>query len=298
MNSFLKNLFRLVRKMIWFWSKYIPVKLKAKSVQGVFLIPQSSIRVNDFISKSLYVDKCFEYDIYRRSIDFLKTKGFLSEEGNNTLIDVGINNGVISIGALLSNDFNYSIGFDGCKHHIENCRANVELNDLSDKISLVHAVLSDSNKSVLFESSISDFGQHRVVGHTNKDFQFLFTEEKNLKKEVRSCTLDSLLTPFSNKLTDDNKLLWIDVEGHEGFIFKGSSNLLNTNLPCIMELCPYMIQRSGMTKKTYTNIIQNHWEHFWILRDYKIVNYPTSVIGNFMQEIDSNGSYSNIILTP
>jgi FkbM family methyltransferase len=298
MNKFLKNLLRLVRKMIWFCSKYIHVKLKATTVQGVFLIPPSSIRVNDFISKSLYVDKCFEYDFYRRSIDFLKTKKFLSEEGNNTLIDVGINNGVISIGALLSNDFNYSIGFDGCKNHIENCRANVEINYLNDKISLVHAVLSDSNKTVLFENSISDFGQHRVVGQTNKDFQFLFNEEKNLKEEVRSRTLDSLLTPFSKKLTNDNNLLWIDVEGHEGFIFKGASNLLKTNLPCIMELCPYMIQRTGMDQKTYTEIIQNHWDQFWILRDYKIVNYPTSVIGNFMQEIDGNGSYSNIILTP
>lgn len=169
---------------------------------------------------------------------------------------------------------------------------------MKDKISLIHAVLSDSSKTVLFENSISDFGQHRVVGQTDKDFQFLFEEEKNIKEEFRSCTLDSLLTPFSKKLSDGNNLLRIDVEGHEGFIFKGASNLLKTNLPCIMELCPYMIQRSGMDKKNYTDIIQSHWEQFWILRDYKIVNYPTSVIGNFMQEIDGNGSYLNIILTP
>ena len=99
-ESFIEKDFRLVRKMIWVWSKYIHIKLKAKTVQGVFIIPSNSIRANDFISKSLYVDKCFEYDIYRRSIEFLKSKIFLSEEGINTLIDVGINNGVISIGAL------------------------------------------------------------------------------------------------------------------------------------------------------------------------------------------------------
>tara|TARA_B100000963_G_scaffold361490_1_gene397185 strand:+ start:4508 stop:5413 length:906 start_codon:yes stop_codon:yes gene_type:complete len=298
MINLLRILFKTIRRMIWFGSKHLPIQLKAKTVQGVFLIPSSSVKVNDFISKSLYIDKCFEYDIYQRSINFLKSKKYLSDEGNNTIIDVGINNGVISIGALLAEDFEYSIGFDGCKNHIECCRRNIEANSLEDKFSLFHAVLSDTSKTVLFENSISNLGQHRVVGQTDKDFQFLFNEDKNIKEEVKSCTLDSLLIPYSKKLRGGNNLLWIDVEGHEGFIFKGASNLLKTNLPCIMELCPYMIKRSGMDHKSYIEIIQSHWEQFWILRDYKIVNYPTSVIGNFMQEIDGNGSYSNIILTP
>ena len=298
MINFLRFLFKTLRRMLWFGSKYLPVQLKAKTAQGVFLIPSSSVKVNDFISKSLYINKCFEYDIYQRSINFLKSKKYLLDKGNNTIIDIGINNGVISIGALLAEDFNYSIGFDGCKNHIESCRRNIEANSLEDKFSLFHAVLSDTSKTVLFENSISDFGQHRVVGQADKDFQYLFDEDKNIKKEVKSCTLDSLLIPYSEKLRGGNNLLWIDVEGHEGFIFKGASNLLKSSLPCIMELCPYMIKRSGMDHKSYIEIIQSNWEQFWILRDYKIVNYPTSVIGNFMQEIDGNGSYSNIILTP
>ena len=105
------------------------------------------------------------------------------------------------------------------------------------------------------------------------------------------------LEPDFSKIERGNSLLWIDVEGHEGFVFKGAKGILSKNLPCVMELCPYMIRRSGMEIEEYISIIQEYWKEFWIIREFKIVNYPTSVLRNFIDEFEEEGSYQNIILT-
>jgi hypothetical protein len=52
-----------------------------------------------------------------------------------------------------------------------------------------------------------------------------------------------------------------------------------------------------MEIEEYISIIQEYWNEFWIIREYKIVNYPTSVLRNFIDEFEEEGSYQNIILT-
>ena len=292
----MKQLLKIIRVIIWKIAGIFPfLTLKAKSVQGIFIIPKKAIKVNDFIHKSLYIDKCFEYDIYLRSVDFLKAKGFLKTTGN-VLLDIGVNNGVITIGSILSKDFDFSIGVDGCEEHIESCRKNLKLNKIENSVKLFHEIVSDKKRLVSFQKSKTNFGQHSVSGE-KEDFKYIFDEDENTKISVQSTTLDTIVKPYLNKIQMGNSLLWIDVEGHEGFVFKGSNDLLSKNIPCVMELCPYMIRRSGMEIEEYISIIQNYWKEFWIIREYKIVNYPTSVLSNFINEFEEEGSYQNIILT-
>ena len=118
----LKKVIKFYRFLVWKFLSYTQISnLTAKSVQGKFFISKAAIKANDYIHYSLYVNKYFEYDIYRRSVDLLKAKGLLMSSGN-TILDIGVNNGVITIGAILSKDFNFSIGVDGCEEHIESCR--------------------------------------------------------------------------------------------------------------------------------------------------------------------------------
>ena len=149
---------------------------------------------------------------------------------------------------------------------------------------------------VSFQKSNTNFGQHCVTGE-KEDFDYVFDEGNHSKVSVQSTTLDTILEPHLPEIKRGNSLLWIDVEGHEGFVFKGSNDLLSKNIPCVMELCPYMIRRSGMEIEEYISIIQKYWEQFWIIREFKIVNYPTSVLSNFINEFKEQGSYQNIILT-
>ena len=292
----MKFIHKLTHIFIWHFARIFPfLRLKAKSAQGIFLIPSEAIKANDFIHKSLYIDKCFEYDIYLRAINFLKNKCLLNKTNNNILLDVGINNGVITIGAIKSDDFNFAIGIDGCSDHIDSCEKNLELNNIKN-VKLFNSVLSDKKKSVNFVKSKTNLGQH-CISNVVDDFKYLYDEEKNSTTILESATLDEIITPYLDRIQNNNCLLWIDVEGHEAHVFKGAPQLLDKNIPCVMEMCPYMIKRSGMCLEEYIAIIQKYWNEFWIIRDYKIVNYPTSVLSNFINEFEDDGSYQNIILT-
>lgn len=270
--------------------------LIAKSVQGNFFVPQTAHKANDPIHKSLYIDKCFEYDFYITAINFLKKNNFLNNSNDNVLIDAGINNGVITIGAINSGDFNFAIGIDGCSDHTSWCKKNLYLNKI-DNVKIITSVLSDSKRSINFVKSKTNLGNH-CVNDQSDDFKFLYGEDNNIANTEESNTLDEVLYPYFDRIQSNNCLLWIDVEGHEGKVFKGASQLLSKNIPCVMELCPYMIKRSGISIDEYISVIQKYWDEFWLVRNFKLVNYPTSVFSNFINEFNFDGSYQNIILTP
>ena len=258
----LKKVFKFYRFLIWKFCRIFSfIKIKANSIQGKFCIPKDALRANDYIHYSLYVNKYFEYDIYLRSVNFLKNKGLLKETGNK-LLDIGVNNGVISIGSILAKDFDFSIGVDGCEEHIESCRKNLKLNKIENSVKLFHEIVSDKKRLVSFQKSKTNFGQHSVSGE-KEDFKYIFDEDENTKISVQSTTLDTIVKPYLNKIQMGNSLLWIDVEGHEGFVFKGSNDLLSKNIPCVMELCPYMIRRSRMEIEEYISIIQKFWKEFF-----------------------------------
>jgi len=292
----MKKLIEFARFLLWNVNRVFPVaNLTANSIQGKFSVSREAIRANDFIHYSLFVKKCFEYDIYRRSVDFLKTKGLLKSK-ENVLIDVGVNNGVITIGSIISKDFNYSFGVDGCSDHIKSCHKNLRLNQIEKSAKLFNCIVSDEKRMVSFQKSKTNFGQHCVSGE-KENFDYIFGEGGNSQESTESTTLDTILEPYLVEIERGNSLLWIDVEGHEGFVFKGAKDVLSKNIPCVMELCPYMIRRSGMEIEEYISIIQKYWNEFWIIREFKIVNYPTSVLRNFINEFEEEGSYQNIILT-
>ena len=81
----MKFLLKHIRTLIWNFVKIFPFfKLIANSAQGDFIIPIEAIKSNDFIHKSLYINKCFEYDIYLRAVNFLKDKdGFIGKKVKN-----------------------------------------------------------------------------------------------------------------------------------------------------------------------------------------------------------------------
>ena len=68
-----------------------------RSNAGIYSISNESINADDFISKSLYVEKQFEYSNWRQIFDFLINTNYISHKNNIMLIDIGANNGVISI---------------------------------------------------------------------------------------------------------------------------------------------------------------------------------------------------------
>ena len=148
----LKKVFKFYRFLIWKFCRIFPfIKIKANSIQGKFCIPRDALRANDYIHYSLYVNKYFEYDIYIRSVNFLKAKGLLKETGNK-LLDIGVNNGVISIGSILAKDFDFSIGVDGCEEHIESCRKNLKLNNIENSVKLFHKLFLIKNVWFLFRN--------------------------------------------------------------------------------------------------------------------------------------------------
>ena len=162
---------------------------------------------------------------------FEKKNCFLNKSNNNFLLDVGINNGVITIGAIKSNDFNFAIGIDGCPDHIKSCEKNLMLNNMTN-VKLFKSVLSDKKKTVNFVKSKTNLGQHCISDPVD-DFNFLYDEDKNTTTILESTTLDEIIFPYLERIRNKNCLLWIDVEGHEAHVFKGATKLLNQKSPVL-----------------------------------------------------------------
>ena len=65
-------------------------------------------------------------------------------------------------------------------------------------------------------------------------------------------------------------LIWIDVQGYEGFVYRGAGGTLAGGLPTVSEVWPYGILRAGMTLEEFCNIVNGIWSDYWVYRRQRV----------------------------
>src|SRR5438477_4908957 len=86
--------------------------------------------------------------------------------------------------------------------------------------------------------------------------------------------------------------MWVDVQGYEGYVFKGTA----TGLPTVSEIWPYGILRSGMSLEEFAKTVNTIWSDFWIERRGRFVRYPIMVFDRYLEELGTDGT-GNVIFT-
>ncbi len=287
----LKRLMVKVRGVQWQIHRRISKFTVVKSQQGTLGIRLSA---NDYLGKHLYTRGNYELDIVNDVITFLRNQGKIPQKGKGCVVDIGANNGVISIGMLYGGEFQYAVAIEPEPINFTLLVENIQRNQLSAAMIPLQYAVSDKSGELEFELSEDNSGDNRVrVSNINALEKFNESQRQTLK--VKAENLDVLLAQVPEHIAENISLLWLDVQGYEGYVFAGAKDIFSRGIPVVTELWPYGIYRSGMTKEQFCHIVGKIWSSYWIRTTEGFVQYPITNLPAFFDKLGNDGNFDNII---
>jgi len=206
-------------------------------------------------------------------------------------LDIGANIGHISIPLLTQGVIVHAIAWEPDPENFKLLKCNVILNNLEEKVTLYNLALGrDSGKTLKFELSEDNFGDHRIrVGEDSGKYQ----EEFRKIIEVKSESLDSYIDIFKQESLRGNRLiLWIDVQGYEGEVLAGAKAFISKVKPAIgMEFWPYGLHRADGMDSLIEAI--KHYDTYFDLRQLEPESQP---ISNLFEIYNSNKQYAEYFI--
>jgi FkbM family methyltransferase len=187
------------------------------------------------ISALVYRDGAFDFDKFEKAVSLLRSLGIRPQR----LYDIGANIGTICIPAVKRGLVKTAVGFEPEPTNYRLLVANIHLNGLEECI--VHhrvALGARRGEKLAFELSPDNMGDHRVRVSSGEE---LYAESKRALIEVPSETFDGVVGEVDAK----SSLIWIDVQGYEGRVFEGARAAIAVNVPIVLEVAPYLVDRAG-----------------------------------------------------
>jgi FkbM family methyltransferase len=272
--------------------------LEVSTSQGKYRITTA----DKVISQSLYFNGSFELNFMQNTVALLREIGRCSAKGTGTILDVGGNIGITSIGMLHTGEFARAVAIEPEPNNFALLQYNVALNSFEQQILCLPFAAADQAGEVLFELSTSNFGDHRVkvasVNVHQLGFSELYQESNRKVTHVPAKTLDSMISELPQNWIEDLSLIWMDIQGYEGYAFQGASVLLSRNLPAVIEVWPYGLLRAGTKLEEFCAFVSENWSNFWVWRRSKFVNYPIQYFPLFLSELGCDTDHDNVILCP
>lgn len=291
-SSVFSQLAIAMRHFAWGISSLYPKQtIVLGTKQGIFKTARNAY---DPISTSLFVKNNFELDLMEK---YHKVAEQLNLKTSGTLLDIGANIGVICVGMLRNFNFDRAIAIEPEPNNIKWMKYNVDKNGLSERIKIIHSAASDSKSFLEMELSKENCGDHRIrIDHNQKENELL--NESNRKTiKIPSDSIDNILRSIDAQ-KNDISLIWIDVQGFEGYVFKGAKGLLSQHIPTVSEIWPYGIKRAGMSKEDFCQIIEEvGWTHYWAERKGRFIKYPIDLFSYYYDELDYKTYGGNVIFT-
>ena len=183
----------------------------------------------DIVSKKIFIDYEFDYKIIKKALSLLGKK-----HKRKTLINIGANIGSICIKSVKEKYFNSAIVFEPEEMNFKLLMSNVLINNLENKI-IAHKLALSNTKKVLKLSlnKKSNLGDNRIINKLNN--------QKKLKiQKVKSDKLDN----FISSQNKQNTLIFMDVQGHEPYVFIGAKKTLKKKIPIVFEFSPLLLDKN------------------------------------------------------
>lgn len=245
--------------------------------QGRFRLPVG----RDPISETLFILRECELDVMIDAMDVVRRAGG-GEPGEGVVVDVGANNGFVSIGMLERELAARAVAIEPEPENFARLEENLRLNGFEDRVTTVRTAVSDRHRTVTLEKSPDNYGDHRVRSQP-LDARELFAESGRETVEVEARPLGDVLAGLEPAFREDLRVVWIDVQGHEGRVFEGSRELFRSGVPVVSEIWPYAMRRAGVSEEAFQRIVEDLWRHYWVRREAGFVRYP---IGTFPTVFD------------
>ena len=210
--------------------------------------------------KYLYVRRGFEINTLHETMALLRKEGYLDETGKGIVLDVGANLGMLCIPLVKQGYFRRAIAFEPAPETYRLLAHNISQNNLRERIDCFNYALSSVAGELELELSKDNSGDHRIR-YNNK--QGAFQEHRRRTIPVTGLTLDQFFAENPDLKKDDVKVIWLDIQGHEGHFFEGAKRSLRPGMAVISEFWPYAIARSGLSRSDYLRIVSNLFTHFY-----------------------------------
>ena len=223
------------------------------------------------IGKYLYVHRAYERRYIEHALAVLERDGWLGRGG--TLLDVGANIGMICIALIRHGWFDRAVAFEPAPSNVRLLECNVAQNGLTERIARVPVALSSSDGSMDLELSEYNSGDNRLRVDASAG---AWHEDRRDTVRVPVRRLDDLLA--ERRDASDVRLIWLDIQGHEGRFFEGAQGTLARGIPVVSEFWPYGILRSGTTRASYMNIVTRLFTHVYVLSGNAIGKQPVSAV--------------------
>lgn len=257
--------------------------------QGLFTV----FCADSVIGRHLYCLGEYELDLTLKVRDFLHAR---NKVWGGTVLDIGANMGVISIGMIHNGLMERAIAIEPEPRNFSLLQHNVRQNRLEDRVICLPYAASDIRSKVEFELSDENFGDHRIRPKRMHAPE-LFQESSRRVTEVEADCLDHLLENLPKDFIDHIRLIWLDAQGHEGKIFLGGRRIFSRDIPVVSEIWPYGIKRVGMSEERFCSIAEDYWSSYWVIRRGRFFQYPISLLHLFFSELGYNGDFENVIFT-
>jgi len=291
----LKRIHWKYRTLKWNIHRRFRDSVTLNTQQGIFKLP---LDANDAISRHLYTRLEFELDWIVDSLAFLRGKHLCPPKGQGTVLDIGANNGVISVGMLATGEFERAIAVEPDPRNFALLQGNIEANDFGDRFTCLNYAVSDRRSELEFELSENNFGDHRVRSQRPAaKSRELFNESQRRVIKVPADTIDNLLAELPGDRARQVSLVWVDVQGYEGYVFRGAADLLSTGVPVVSEIWPYGIERAGMSLETYCKIVGGIWSTYWTEQRGKLVQHPITELPAYAAKLGRKVKHENVIFT-
>ena len=206
--------------------------------------------------RALYVQREWELELLRGVVGYLRGQELIPS-GADVVIDAGANIGMIAIGMLHGGHFREAVAIEPDPDNFAFLLRNIVQNEDSGRIHPVRAALGDAGGTVELERSEANFGDHRVRGERRGTA--LMGEEKRRIVAVPLRTLDDVVESLNVEPAKIG-LVWVDVQGYEGRLFRGATRTLAGGVPVLAEVWPYGIRRAGMERDEYVDIVRDLFE--------------------------------------
>jgi FkbM family methyltransferase len=215
---------------------------------------------------------------------------------SKVFLDVGANVGTETIYALKLNKFSKAVCFEPAPENLRLLTLNVLVNGFQDKVEIHPFAVSHANGNVELELSQENPGDHRVAAQpAEAPLPEMFGESTRKKIQVRCTTLDEALAENGIGACEIS-LLWMDTQGHEGFILSGAKRLLDENIPVMLEFWPYGLIRSG-TLELLCRIIQENFRFCYMICDgIPSEKMDTSIVPSIAKRLKDTVMYEDLLL--
>jgi FkbM family methyltransferase len=214
-----------------FWSlaRSLTPYVASESEAGVFVVPTRAHP--KVFTRSTPKDTI----VLGRAVDSLRRCGFVTER--SAIVDVGAHIGTTSIAALTRHGFGRAVAIEPDPENLRLLRANIGLNGLHDRVTVVEGAVSDSAGTCQFLP-----GSREGV-----DAEFLWMKGRLVEEPVpgaisiETFTLDGLA---EGGLIDPKTtgLLWLDCQKHDVKALQSATSFLEQRVPIVFVLRPHQLE--------------------------------------------------------